>query len=174
MSDIIDNYAKSLFNSALSSNKLEKISSDLKNFIALMDQSIDLTRFFYSKATSFVDKKLVIEKLAHNFDDIYTRFILLLAKNNRVKLLKKIQGNYQFYYRIQANIQAVKLTFANTPQSSELEKFTKLLSETYNSAIELEVDVDSKLIAGVVLLLKNNNTLLDLSLAEQMKSLANK
>ena len=173
MSNIIDNYAKSLFNLALSSNDLENISSDLKDFVNLLKESSDFRKFLYSKAINFSYKKLVLEKLARYFQDISSKFLLILMKNNRVSLIEKIQENFQLYYRRHNNIEAVQLTIANEAGSSEIEKFKKILSKNYNKNIELEINVDSSLIAGLVLLLKNDNILLDLSLTKEIKSLAN-
>ncbi len=174
MSNIIDNYAKSLFNLALLSNDLEKITSDLKYFANLIKESSDLRKFLYSKTINFNHKKLVLEKLAKSFQDISSKFLLILIKNNRVSLIAQIQENFQLYYRRHNNIEAVQLTIANAAEGSEIEKFKEILSKSYNKNIELEVNVDSSLIAGLVLWLKNNNTLLDLSLAKEIKSLANK
>ncbi len=98
-----------------------------------------------------------------------SNFLKILQKNKQLKNLGVIVDQFIKYYREQNQVLEVQAT---TAKEINVEELKKELSGKLNQDIELEVEVDPSILAGLIL--KIGDTLVDGSTKSQLNNLKNK
>ena len=82
-------------------------------------------------------------------DTTVFRFLLVLNEHNELSHLDKISDAYEACYRKRHRIEIVKVTSASKLDEDQLSRLKEMLEKKLNKTLELEVQVDPSLIAGI-------------------------
>ena len=159
-------YAKALFELSIEENKADKINQDIK----LLFETCDIEDFktilenpviLPSQKTAFF-KSLFKNKI----DTVTLDFLILLAKNKRELHLKNIARSFLHIYRKHFHIKSVELTTSTQLDKKYQDTFKKIISENFNTKVELTEVVDTKIIGGFVLKIEDQQY--DASIASKL------
>jgi F-type H+-transporting ATPase subunit delta len=146
-------YAKSLIDLAVEMDQLDPVHDDIMLLQAICTQSREVVLLLKSPIISADKKNKIINAVTHGKISKVTRtFIKLLCSKNRESVLPEIITSFIEQYNKVKGIHKVKLTTA-IPVTEEIKNsfIHNIESNASIKNIELETNVDEKLIGGFVL-----------------------
>jgi F-type H+-transporting ATPase subunit delta len=146
-------YAKSLIELVAEMNQLDPVHEDIMLLNAICTQSREFVLMLKSPIISADKKNKIINAVTENkISKITQTFIKLLCIKNRESILPEIITSFIEQYNKIKGIHKVKLTTA-IPVTEEIKNFfiRKIESDASIKNIELETNVNEKLIGGFVL-----------------------
>lgn len=167
---IAKKYAKALFES-ISSNKRDKVLSDLNEIAILFHTNTKLERYLYNKFLSTKKKYIFLSSLLKNlnFDKKLHNFILLLTKKNKLYLFKQIISSFEDLNIASKDVMYVKVELATSVDQKISKLLTKILEEKLGKKILLNVTQNSALIGGAKLYF--NSSMYDFSIESALNRL---
>lgn len=170
VSALAKNYAKALFDAALKSNALDKISSEIeifnKNFSA--DFARELKNPAISKADSVKIINQITEKL--KLSKLTCDFFSTLASNKRVAAFPQIYSEFNRLLKVQKNILDVELISSDKLDNSTVASVKTIAEKKYtNKKIDIKETIKKEILGG--LQIKIGSNLFDASLKQQVDSL---
>lgn len=162
-------YAKALFKSAKENNTLEKCYEMLKNLdTAVNDENIKqiLSNDSYDNKYK---SNLLSDILKENIDENFSRFIKLLADNSRLLVVSEIIKLFNSYLQEENNLKRAVIDTAFELSNEQIEEIKTSLENRFNKKIEVEQNINTKLLAGAVV--KVDDLVIDGSLREQLRKL---
>ena len=164
-----ERYSRALFEVAKESNELDKIEIDIKNFLILFNNSVDLKNFIQNPTQTIETQNNVINLLSEklSFSKNLKNFFLLLIKKRRFFFVKKITDNFlRLCSKKRGEIKA-SIISSKELSTDELANISKDLSSSIGSTIKFEYKVDQDLIGG--LKLQMGSFMIDTSLKNKLK-----
>ena len=164
-----ERYSRALFEVAKESNELDKIEIDIKNFLILFNNSVDLKNFIQNPTQTIETQNNVINLLSEklSFSKNLKNFFLLLIKKRRFFFVKKITDNFlRLCSKKRGEIKA-SIISSKELSTDELATISKDLSSSIGSTIKFEYKVDQDLIGG--LKLQMGSFMIDTSLKNKLK-----
>ncbi len=164
-----ERYSRALFEVAKESNELDKIEIDIKNFLILFNNSVDLKNFIQNPTQTIETQNNVINLLSEklSFSKNLKYFFLLLIKKRRFFFVKKITDNFlRLCSKKRGEIKA-SIISSKELSTDELANISKDLSSSIGSTIKFEYKVDQDLIGG--LKLQMGSFMIDTSLKNKLK-----
>lgn len=169
---IADRYAHALVKIA-QDGKLtyKKISSDLSLIKKTLTDSGDLKEFLNNPLISASDKKEILEKVfSQDIDILVMNFLKLLTDKKRFYVFMEIVDSYNKFLDKLNNISRIRVISAvelseNTKSSLKL----KLEEKTRKNVI-LDTDINSDIIAGLIIKIGDN--IIDMSLKHKLEDLS--
>ena len=162
-------YAKALFKSAKDKNMLEKYFDMLQNLnLAVSEKNIKqiLTNdSFDNKYKS----NLLSEILKDSIDENFSRFIILLAENNRLLVISEITSLFNSYLQEEKSLKKAIIDTAFELSNDQIEEIRTSLENRFNKKIEVEQNINTELLAGAVV--RVDDLVIDGSLREQLRKL---
>ena len=132
-------YAQALFELAQDSEQEMAWMSELKQVAQVITSVPELSKILAHPSIPRVKKKEIIQTAFESeLDTTVFRFLLVLNEHNELSHLDKISDAYEECYRKKHRIEIVKVTSAS-----------EMLEKKMNKTLELEVQVDPSLIAGI-------------------------
>ena len=168
-SKLINRYAIALLEIAEEKNMAEKIYLNARQFIGLCNEN----RSFYHllKNPVFLGKVkffLIKEILAGKFDELFISFIRIVMNHNREILLKEIFTDFiKLYKKSQGIIEAEVITAAPVEEEVIKAFSEQIIRLSGYPKVELTNIINKNIIGGFIL--KFDNKLLDISVAEKLK-----
>lgn len=169
---VADRYADALVKLA-QEGKLTfvKISTDLATIKDILNQSKDLDAFLTNPLTSIDDKKEIIEKVFSNeIDALIINFLKVLVDKNRFSAFGEIYDSYNKYLDNINNISRIKVTSAVAMSKEAESKLKEKLEAKLKKNVVLDLDIDSNIIAGLVIKIGDN--IIDMSLKHKLEDLS--
>jgi F-type H+-transporting ATPase subunit delta len=140
-------YAEALFELAQDSKQEIAWMSELKQVAQVITSVSELSQIL---AHPRVKKKEIIQTAFESeLDTTVFRFLLVLNEHNELSHLDKISDAYEACYRKRHRIEIVKVTSASKLDEDQLSRLKEMLEKKLNKTLELEVQVDPSLIAGI-------------------------
>lgn len=171
-SEVVMPYAQALMSSAKSQNITEEIGADVRSLLSLLQSSDQLQNFVANPFVKEQDKKRVLEQVIGDSVHPYLRnFLRILVDRRRILLLEGICQQYLNLLR-QLN-QTVLAEVTSTVELSEAQMQSikdKVKSMTNAREVELDMKLDSELIAGAIV--KVGSQVIDASLRGQLRRLS--
>lgn len=171
-SEVVMPYAQALMSAAQAQNITEPIGEDVRSLLNLMENSEQLQNFVANPFVKEQDKKRVLEQVIGESVHPYLRnFLRLLIDRRRILLLEGICKQYLNLLR-QLN-QTVLAEVTSTVELSEEQQQSikdKVKSMTNAREVELDMKIDSELIAGAIV--KVGSQVIDASLRGQLRRLS--
>lgn len=168
---IATRYAKSLLELAIEQNKLEPVSGDIQTLKSAI-QNRDLYLLMKSPIVH-ADKKMAALKALFqgNLDPLTMAYLQLLVTKGREMYVPEIAAEYVTQYKILKKITTVRVTSAAPLSEAVLSDLRKrmLASGVTTENLDIEVQVDPKLIGGFVL--EFDNKRYDASAANKLAEL---
>ena len=140
-------YAQALFELAQDSKQEMAWMSELKQVAQVITSVPELSKILAHPSIPRVKKKEIIQTAFESeLDTTVFRFLLVL---NEISHLDKISDAYEECYRKKHRIEIVKVTSASKLDEDQLSRLKEMLEKKMNKTLELEVQVDPSLIAGI-------------------------
>ncbi|MBR1754189.1 ATP synthase F1 subunit delta [bacterium] len=149
---------------------VQNINSQLKSIKEVLVTSSDLSSFLSNPIISAEDKKDVVSKLLNDkVDVILINFIKLLIDKERFFAFEEISNIFDAEVDNLNNIQKVSVTSAIELNENLKNRLIEKLSYKLNKNIELVTNVDSDIIAGLIIKIDDN--VIDMSLKHKFEEM---
>jgi F-type H+-transporting ATPase subunit delta len=167
---IAERYAKSLFELAQETGKLEQVRADMGLLLELTRESKDLRLLLVSPVIR-PDKKIgVLDVLLSGKVDVLTqKFYHLLAHKRREKYLEGIANAFIEKYKEFKKIVTIEIRTVSQLSESMRNQIINLLEKRRDITVDLVEIIDPKLIGGFIV--STGNVRYDSSLAHSIKKL---
>ncbi|MEB3356242.1 MAG: ATP synthase F1 subunit delta [Synechococcales bacterium] len=162
-------YAEALMSVATSNNVLDPVAENVRSLLSALQDSPDLQNFLANPLMKPDLKKAVLRQIAQDSLHPYTlNFLMLLVDKGRIVLLESICQQFQERYRKLNQIVLAQVTSA-IPLTDEQKEAVRqrVISITGARQVELETDLDSDLLGGVII--KIGSQVIDASLRGQLR-----
>jgi len=140
-SQISVRYAKALFHLAEENRVLDRINQDME----LLSETCRMEDFRYLLALPSLQasrKQIIVESvLKAHVNEESMSMIGLVIKNNREVYLPAIARNFGDLYRKAKNIRSASFVTAAAVGNEVIEHIRKLVSDTYQSEVDLNTDL---------------------------------
>lgn len=166
MNEVARVYAESLFEVALEHDKLDEIHDQLGEFVDALDQSRDLSVFFFSPHFTSVEKREGIDKVLDDADPELVNFLKLLVEKHRMAAVHRIRSQFNELWREEHKLLDVNVTSAVDLDDDLIERIRSEIEEQTDRRVNLTSQVDESIIGGLVL--KVGNMVLDASLRNRL------
>lgn len=169
---IPNRYAKALYEYAAESGSDKRVFDIMQKLADAFASEPDLAK---AMSNPFVSRRDKIQLLttasgAQSGDDVMTRFMTLLADNNRLDMARDIALAYLKIYRMKHDIRLVTVTSAAPMAPADEDRLKKLIQRHLGQAqMEYKHLIDPGLIGGFVVNIDNEK--LDASVANELKQL---
>ena len=164
-----ERYSRALFEVSKESNELDQSEAAIKNFLLLLNSSLDIKNFIkdptqnISQQIKFIN--ILVDKL--DFTKNLKNFFLLLIDKRRIFFVKKISESFlELCLKKRGEIKASLISSKELSQL-ESEKISKELSEIMGATLKFDLKVDKELIGGLKLQL--GSIMIDTSIKNKLK-----
>lgn len=169
---IADRYSDALVEIA-KSGKLTyfKISANLELISEILNKSKDLDEFLKNPIISVENKKEVIDKVfSDEIDGLIVNFIKVLVDKNRFYVFNDVLDSYNRALDNINNISRIKVTSAVKMTDEAKDKLKIKLETKLKKSVVLDLDINSDIIAGLVIKIGDN--VIDMSLKHKLDDLS--
>jgi F-type H+-transporting ATPase subunit delta len=172
-SNIAKRYARAFFEIAEEEQQFEKYYLELRSFSEVVDGNENLKDFLANPIFDQHDKRDVVNAILQKIGltGVTASFLRLLADKRRIGILADIVACYRELMDAVLKKQRVQVKTA-FPLSAELSAHLKKgLEELTGKQVELSIDQDTSLLAGIVV--RVGDTLYDGSIKTQLNNIRN-
>ena len=169
-----ERYSRALFEVAEEGNDLEKIEKDIKNFLSLLNSSVEVKSFIHNPTHSKDVQNNAIRLLAErlNFSKNLQNFMFLLIEKRRIFFVEKIIDSLLKLCSLKRGEVKASLVSSKELSEIEIESISKDLSSSMGSTIKFDYKVDKELIGGLKLQL--GSFMIDTSIRNKLKKIEQK
>lgn len=148
---IAERYAKSLFELALETGKLEEVRKDMDLMVDVCLSNRDFRQMLISPVIRPDKKNAVMDEVfAGKIEGLSKQFYHLLCNKRREKYLEGIAKQFIAKYKKYHNIHVIEIRSA-APLSKELrERVVDIIENRTKGTVELIEIIDTKLIGGFI------------------------
>ena len=169
ISGIAEPYAQALMALAKSNNALEKFAEDVASLREAIAASRQFKMFLADPVIEPETKKAVLAQLTEKgLHQIVGTFLKLLVDRKRIAILDEICQKFQVLFREETNTVLAEVT--SVVELSDEQRSTvidRVKSMTGAAAVEVETQIDTSLLGGVVI--KVGSQVVDASLRGQLR-----
>lgn len=169
MEEIARIYARSLFEAAESSNKVDEIKTELVEFTAAIDSSDDLRLFLFSPYFSNAEKADGLSRVIEGATPEFVNFLNLLIEKHRLPAISRIRDQYEAHWAEHHKLLPVTVTSAVELPRETIEMIGKRVEAQTGRKVELDGRVDDSVVGGIVL--QVGNLVLDASIRGSLERL---
>jgi F-type H+-transporting ATPase subunit delta len=162
-------YARALFEAASEQDKLDEIREQLGQFADALEESRDLSLFFFSPYFSAEEKQEGLEKAVDGADEALMNFLELLLANHRMPAIYRIRQEYERLWAEENKILPVEVTSAIELDEKTIKSIGDRIGEQTDRNVELTSNVDPEILGGIVL--RVGNSILDASIRRRLEQL---
>lgn len=156
MNQVVERYAKGLFELALECNKIESWQQEVQSLIAIFEQIPHCTSFFTSTQIEKEDKKQLIHStLEGKIDPLILNFFYLLVDKKRMGRVTEILVSFNSLCNQHRNILEGNIFSARMLTQSQILELEEACSKQKGSKVQLRNKIDPRLISGVRIVLGN-------------------
>jgi len=169
MEEIAAVYARSLFEVAKDSDKLDDIRAQLGEFAEALADSHELQVFFFSPYFSTQEKEEGLDKALDGADPVFENFLKLLIENHRMPVLFRVRRAYEDLWREENKLLPVQITSAVELDESTVKELGDRIAEQTGRRIDLAAEVEPDILGGIVV--RVGNAVLDASIRNRLEQL---
>jgi F-type H+-transporting ATPase subunit delta len=169
MEEIAAVYARSLFEVAQESDKLDEIRDQLGEFTDALAESHELQVFFFSPYFSTQEKQDGLDRALDGADPMFENFLKLLIENHRMPVLFRVRRAYEELWREENKLLQVQITSAVKLDPHTVESIGDRIAEQTGRKIDLSTDVKPHILGGIVV--RVGNSILDASVRNRLERL---
>lgn len=170
INQIAERYAKSLLELAIENKIVEKVLKDMYTLQDMINESKEFKMLMRSPVVSFHKKDTIWKLLSKTMTTTTQLFISLLIRKNREFYLEAIIASFIEQKKTHEGVVDMTIYSAITLDKKVIEHIEKIVKkEISTQRLEIENKVDSSLIGGFVLQIKDQ--VVDLSIAKKLKDI---
>ena len=164
-----ERYSRALFGVATEAKELEKIETDVKNFMSFFNSTQEVQNFIQNTTQNINNQNKTINLLTDklNFSKNLKNFFLLLIKKRRIFFIKKITKSFLRLCSQKRGEVKASLISSKELSQMDIDKISKDLSNSMGSTIMFDYKVDKDLIGGLKLQL--GSFMIDTSIKSKLK-----
>ena len=164
-----ERYSRALFGVATEAKELEKIETDVKNFMSFFNSTQEVQNFIQNPTQNINTQNKAINLLADklDFSKNLKNFFLLLIKKRRIFFIKKITKSFLRLCSQKRGEVKASLISSKELSQMDIDKISKDLSNSMGSTIMFDYKVDKDLIGGLKLQL--GSFMIDTSIKSKLK-----
>lgn len=162
-------YSDALFDLGKENNSLDIKQKDLVFIKRILDENEDLKKLLQNPNIQKSDKKEIVENIFSNIDKQSLNFIKVLIDKSRFNYINDILDGFFSKYYDENNIARGILTTARSMDKEDIDTIKKALSKKLDKKVELDVNIDPKLMGGFSI--KIDGKLIDNSLKNRLLDL---
>jgi F-type H+-transporting ATPase subunit delta len=144
-------YARALFDAAQERDRLEQVSTELRDFVAAFDDVPELRNVLRNPELDPATKAGLLDELLGEADELLRNFLRLTAEKGRIGDIEEIAKEFE---RLQAELErrlTVELTTAYELSDDEAGGIIKTIEEASGRKVEATRRVDENIIGGLIL-----------------------
>ena len=169
MEEIATVYARSLFEVAKESDKLDEVREQLGSLADAIADQHELQVFFFSPYFSPDEKKDGLRKAVSDADPIVLNFIDLLIEKHRMPAIMRIRQNYNGMWEQENDVLPVTVTSAVELDEETVRHIGDRIGEQTGRKVELSSKVEPHLLGGIVV--RVGNSIIDASIRSRLEQL---
>jgi F-type H+-transporting ATPase subunit delta len=162
-------YAEALFEVARDKGKLDEVHDQLAEVAEAIAENRDLQVFLFSPYFSSAEKRDGIARVISGGNPELVNFLELLAEKHRMPAIFRIRTRFDEMWAKEKRHLDVRLTSAVELPSDVVDAVGKQIEDQTGQTIELETDVDERVLGGIVL--QVGNMVLDASVRNKLERL---
>jgi F-type H+-transporting ATPase subunit delta len=167
--EIAQVYARSLFEVAKDTGKVDEIRDQIGEFTDALDGSRELSMFFFSPYFSTEEKKDGLGRALDGADPAVVNFLELLVENHRMPAIHRIRRELDRLWEEENKLLPVQITSAVELDPATVQRIGDELGRQTGRRIELSTKVDPDVLGGLVL--QVGNSILDASIRARLERL---
>jgi F-type H+-transporting ATPase subunit delta len=144
-------YARSLFQAAKETGKLDVVNAELGEFAAAVEQVAELRALLANPEIDRDDRSAALREILADADELVRNFVLLLSEKGRTAQLPDIYREFDALVAEEAGRLTVQLTTAYELSDDEATSILKKIEQSSGRTVEATRSVDPALIGGIVL-----------------------
>jgi F-type H+-transporting ATPase subunit delta len=169
MEEIASVYARSLFEVAQETDKLDEVREQLGQFADALEGDRELQVFFFSPYFSSEEKKDGLGKVLDGANPAILNFLELLVEKHRMPALFRIRRTYDQLWEHENKLLPVKITSAIELDDEIAQRIGDQIGQQTGQRVELTKTVDPEILGGLVL--RVGNSILDASIRNRLENL---
>ena len=169
MEEIAQVYARSLFEVAQASGKTDAVRDQLNAFSKALDESRELSVFFFSPYFSTEEKKDGLGRAVEGADPTVVNFLELLVEKHRMPAVHRIAKEVERLWDEEHKRLPVQITSAVELDPATVERIGEELGRQTGRKIDLSSKIDPDVVGGLVL--QVGNSILDASIRARLERL---
>jgi F-type H+-transporting ATPase subunit delta len=169
MEEIAQVYARSLFEVAKEQDKLDEVREQLGQVADALDQTRELSLFFFSPYFSTEEKKDGLDRAIQGADPILRNFLELLVEKHRMPALFRIRREFQSLWVEENKLLPVTITSAVELDEQTVRSIGDAIGRQTGRSVELTTSVDPDVLGGLVV--RVGNSILDASIRNRLENL---
>jgi F-type H+-transporting ATPase subunit delta len=169
MEEIASVYARSLFEVAQETGKLDEVREQLGQFADALQDGRELQVFFFSPYFSSEEKKDGLAKVLDGVEPAVLNFFELLVEKHRMPVLFRIRRAYDQLWERENKLLPVQITSAIELDDETARRIGDQIGSQTGQRVELTKTVDPDILGGLVL--RVGNSILDASIRNRLETL---
>jgi F-type H+-transporting ATPase subunit delta len=169
MEEIAAVYARSLFEVAKESDKLDLVRDQIGEFADALNQTRELQVFFFSPYFSTPEKKEGLERMVTDADPVVINFLQLLIEKHRTPVIFRIRSVLDDLWERENRLLPVRISSAVELDEGTVRQLGDRISEQTGRQVELSASVEPELLGGIVV--RVGNSVLDASVRNRLQQL---
>ena len=166
----VSTYAEALFEAARERDELEGALDDLKDFVAALKESEELSLFFYGGQIPEREKRRAIDALTEGMTLSARNFLKVLSDNGREEILEEVILRYEELVKEHLGRVEVEVTTAVELSEEEVSRLKERLGKLLEGReVILDTSVDPDILGGAVF--RFGGRMVDSSVRGQLLSL---
>jgi F-type H+-transporting ATPase subunit delta len=169
MEEIAQVYARSLFQVAKEQGKLDEVREQLGQVADALDQTRELSLFFFSPYFSTEEKKEGLDRAIQGADPIVLNFLELLVEKHRMPALFRIRREFESLWVEENKLLPVTITSAVELDEQTVSSIGEAIGRQTGRQVQLTTSVDPDVLGGLVV--RVGNSILDASIRNRLENL---
>jgi F-type H+-transporting ATPase subunit delta len=169
MEELAQVYARALFEVGREQGKLDLLREQLGEFADALDQTRELSVFFFSPYFSTKEKREGLERLLDGADESFLNFLGMLIENHRMPVIFRIRQEYERLWQDENRLLPVEITSAVALDQATTEGLGERIGQRAGRKVALAARVDPDILGGIVLGV--GNSILDASIRNRLEQL---
>jgi F-type H+-transporting ATPase subunit delta len=166
----VSTYSEALFEAAREREELEDVLADLKDFAAALEESEELSLFYYGGQVPEREKRRAIDALTEGMTLSTRNFLKVLSDNGREEILEEVLLRYEELLKEHLGRIEVGVTTAVDLSEEELERLRERLGRVLEGReVIINTSVDPNILGGAVF--RFGGRMVDGSVRGQLESL---
>ncbi len=166
MEEIASVYARSLFEVARDSGRLDAVRAQLAQFADTLEADQQLQVFFFSPYFSTAEKKDGLRRAVSDTDQIFLNFLELLIEKHRMPVLFRTRRAFDKLWEQHNRLLPVQVTSAVALDEATVRHIGERIAEQTGRRVDLKARVEPDILGGIVV--RVGNSVLDASVSHRL------
>jgi ATP synthase F1 delta subunit len=167
--EVAEVYARALFEAAKGRDVLDPVHEQLGQFADALNESRDLSQFFFSPYFSVDEKKDALRHAVEGAEPTFMNFLEALLERHRMPVIFRIRVRFERLWEEEHKLLPVQVTSAVALDEQTVSSIGESIGKQLERTIELSSSVDPEIIGGIVL--RVGNFVLDASIRNRLEKL---